>query len=105
MRPGLAAWGLWHSPADALLGVVEQDADDVQEAREQLQGEVEEPDPQAWGGGEQGWGSIPRHPKEPRAEPQHSPTGSDPRGASSAAQALLHVPCPEPQTQHSNKWP
>lgn len=49
---GLGSPGaLGHSPANSLLGVVQQDTDDVQEARQQLQGEVEEPDPQACGGG------------------------------------------------------
>lgn len=122
VSPAWAAWG--HSPADALLGVVEQDADDVQEARQQLQGEVEEPDPQACGGGQQGWDSIPEHPQTAWvpcacwAAPQHSPAmqphstaqqcsptaqePSDPRGLQEpqvSSSAQLHVSCPVSQTQ------
>lgn len=41
----------WHSPSYALLWVVEQHTHDVQQAGEQLQGEVEQSDPQTCGGG------------------------------------------------------
>lgn len=36
-----------HPPSDALVWVVEQDTDDIQQAGEELEGEVEQPDPQA----------------------------------------------------------
>lgn len=36
-----------HPPSDALVWVVEQDADNIQQAGEELEGEVEQPDPQA----------------------------------------------------------
>lgn len=41
-----------HPPSDALVWVVQQDADDVQQAGEELEGEVEQPDPQACGEGD-----------------------------------------------------
>lgn len=36
-----------HPPSNALVWVVEQDTDDIQQAGEELEGEVEQPDPQA----------------------------------------------------------
>lgn len=39
--------GRTHPPSDALGRVLQQHAENVQQTREQLQGEVEEPDPQA----------------------------------------------------------
>jgi hypothetical protein len=36
-----------HPPSDALVWVVKQDTDDIQQAGEELEGEVEQPDPQA----------------------------------------------------------
>lgn len=45
----------WHSPAYALLRVVEQDADDVEQAGEQLQREIEEANPQTCSGGGTVW--------------------------------------------------
>lgn len=44
-----------HPPSDAQGRVIKQDSDDVEETREQLQGEVEQPDPQACGASE--WGA------------------------------------------------
>lgn len=41
-----------HPPSDALVWVVKQDTDDIQQAGEQLEGEVEQPDPQACGEGD-----------------------------------------------------
>lgn len=41
-----------HPPSDALVWVVEQDTDDVQQAGEEFEGEVEQPDPQACGEGD-----------------------------------------------------
>lgn len=43
--PGPSPTG--HLPSDALVWVVEQDTDNVQQAGEELEGEVEQPDPQA----------------------------------------------------------
>lgn len=43
--PGPSPTG--HPPSDALVWVVEQDTDNVQQAGEELEGEVEQPDPQA----------------------------------------------------------
>lgn len=45
----------WHSPSYALLRVVKQHAHDVKQAGEQLQGEVEESDPQTCSGGGTAW--------------------------------------------------
>ena len=40
-----------HPPSDALVWVVEQNTDNIQQAGEKLEGEIEEPDPQAcWEG-------------------------------------------------------
>lgn len=36
-----------HPPSNALVWVVEQDTDDIQQAGEELEGEVEQPDSQA----------------------------------------------------------
>ena len=46
-----------HPPSDPQGRVVQQDADDVEQAGQQLQGEVEQPDPQACGGRDAGHGS------------------------------------------------
>lgn len=47
--PGPSPTG--YPPSDALVWVVEQDTDDIQQAGEELEGEVEQPDPQACGEG------------------------------------------------------
>lgn len=43
--PGPSLTG--HPPSNALVWVVEQDTDDIQQAGEELEGEVEQPDSQA----------------------------------------------------------
>lgn len=103
-----------HSPANALLGIVQQDTHDVQEAREQLQGEVEEPDPQACGGGSRDGAAflgIPSSPWTPETPgyPVHPHIRSPlmPQGAAGAP-GQQHCPrfaqgsCPVPQTQESS---
>lgn len=48
--PGPSPTG--HPPSDALVWVVQQDTEDIQQAGEELEGEVEQPDPQACGEGD-----------------------------------------------------
>lgn len=79
----------WYSPAYALLRVVEQDADDVEQAGEQLQREVEEANPQTCGGGGTAWA---------RQRPMAWPHGMAPRhsrcreGADTAALSCWVIP-------------
>lgn len=47
-----------HPPSDPQGWVVQQDADNVEQAGQQLQGEVEQPDPQACGWGQMGEAAV-----------------------------------------------
>lgn len=57
-----------HPPSDPQGRVVQQDADNVEQAGQQLQGEVEQPDPQACGGG-----TVVRAPDGPGSQPARRP--------------------------------